>query len=106
MPACVVVALLGAVTVTVAVPELVTEAGETEQVVPGSDEGTLQLRDTLPVKPFSAEMVSVEAPTLAVAPAVNVKLVGETLAWKSGVELLHSMTRLNAFTEPSPVTGS
>ena len=92
--------------VTVAVPELVTEAGKTVHVVPGSDEGTLQLRATLPVKPFSAEIVSVDVPTLAVAPAVNVKLVGATLAWKSGVELFHSMTRLNAFTEPNPVTGS
>lgn len=100
------VRVVGAVTVTVAVPALVSEAGETEHVVPGSDEGTVQLRLTLPVNPFSAEIVSVEVPTLAVVPAVNVKLEGETLAWKSGVELFHSMTRLNAFTEPSPVTGS
>ena len=100
------VTLLGAVTVTAADPEFVTEAGETEHVVPGSDEGTVQLRLTLPVNPFSAEIVSVDVPTLAVVPAVNVKLAGETLGRKLGVELFHSLTRLNAFTEPNPVTGS
>jgi hypothetical protein len=100
------VRVVGAVTVTVAVPEFVSETGKTVHVVPGSDEGTLQVNATVPVNPFSAEMVSVDVPTLAVVPAVNVKLEGETLAWKSGVELFHSMTRLNAFTEPNPVTGS
>ena len=75
--------VVGAVTVTVAVPELFSVAGETEHVVPGREE-TVQLRATVPVNPFSAAMVSVDVPTLPVVPAVNVKLVGETLAWKSG----------------------
>jgi hypothetical protein len=71
--------VVGAVTVTVAVPELVSEDGKTEHVVPGSN-ATVQVRDTGPVKPFRAVTVRVVVPTFPVVPAVKVKLEGETPA--------------------------
>ena len=78
--------------VTVAVPALVSEAGETEHVVPGSVEDTLQVNATVPVNPFSGVTVSVELPTLPVVPAVSERLVGNVLTWKSGTTTTGGVT--------------
>ena len=67
---------LAAVMVTVAVPALVTEGGKIEHVTPGSDVGTLHASATLPVKPFNAEIVSVDVPTFPVVPEFTVKTAG------------------------------
>jgi hypothetical protein len=73
------VRVVGAVTVRVAVPAFVTEVGDTVHVVPGKLEGTLQASETVPVNPFSAAIVRVDVATLAVVPAVKLRLAGERL---------------------------
>ena len=78
--------------VTVTVPALFTEVGETEHVVPGSDEDTLQVNATAPVKPFSAVTVTAELPTLPVVPAVSEKLAGDIVTWKSGTTIMGGLT--------------
>ncbi len=76
--------VVGAVTVTVALPEPVIEVGETAHVVPGSVELTLQVSATVPVKTVTGVMVAVEVPTLPVAPTASDSVAGETVSWKSG----------------------
>ena len=46
------VRVVGAVTVTVAVPAVVSEVGDTVHLVPGSEVETLQVNEIAPVKPF------------------------------------------------------
>ena len=77
--------------VTVTIPELLTEVGATEQVVPGSD-ATVQVRDTAPVNPFKEETVAIATPTFPVVPAVSERLVGEALTWKSGTTITAGVT--------------
>jgi hypothetical protein len=69
--------VVGAVTVRVAVPELVRDEGETLHVVPGRRLDTLHERAIVPVNPLMADTVRAEVPTLAVAPAINDSAVGE-----------------------------
>ncbi len=67
-----------AVMVTVALPEVVSDAGETEQVVPGNEAGTLHVSATGPVKPCTAEMTSAVVPTFPVAPTVRFMVEANT----------------------------
>ena len=64
--------IVGAVIVTVALPELATEAGEIAHVVPGKEVGTLQPSETVPVNPFRALIVRVVSPPFPLVPAVRV----------------------------------
>ena len=65
--------LIGAVTVSVELPELapnVTETGETLQAANGADPFTVQLRFTCPEKPFCAVSVNASVPC---APVCSVR---------------------------------
>ncbi len=95
-----------ALMVTVAVPLVLTLVGFTEQVVESSEEDTVQVRVTVPVKPVPGEMV-----IFAVfdVPCKIVSVLGEEAIWKSalgGTEPPHASARAEASTEPSPVTWS
>ena len=94
---------------TVALPLPPIVPGEATQFTFVNVDGTLQLKATLPVKPFSAPTETVNELEL---PRLNVNVCVEPLSWKSGAagvlvaEELHSVTKRYASIEPKPVARS